>query len=73
LPVIAGKLRPGGLLIVDNTLWHARIFDAGDRSAATEGVREMTRLITSDPSWITTIVPVRDGLLLAYKADRRPG
>ena len=34
---------PGGLLIVDNMLWGGRIFDAADRSAATEGVRALTR------------------------------
>ncbi len=36
LPVIAGKLRPGGVLIVDNMLWHGRIFDGKDKTPATE-------------------------------------
>ncbi len=67
LPVIAEKLRPGSLLIVDNLLWHGRIFDESDRSDDTQGVRELTRLITSSPDWIATLVPVRDGLMVAYK------
>lgn len=67
LPVIAEKLRAGGLLIVDNLLWHSRIFDANDQSEATRGVREFTRLITTDPNWIASIVPMRDGLLVAHK------
>jgi predicted O-methyltransferase YrrM len=67
LPVIREKLRPGGVLIVDNALWYGRIFDAEDRSAATRGVREVTRLLSNDPGWLTTLVPVRDGLLIAYK------
>lgn len=67
LPVIAGKLRPGGVLIVDNMLWQGRVFDPDDRSASTEGVRELTRLITTDPGWAASIIPVRDGLLVAYK------
>jgi caffeoyl-CoA O-methyltransferase len=67
LPAIAEKLRPGGALIVDNILYHARIFDPTDQAATTNGVREFTRLITSDPGWIASIVPIRDGLLLAYK------
>lgn len=67
LPVIAAKLRPGGLLIVDNMLWGGRIFDAGDHHPATEGVREMTRLLTQDPGWISTLLPIRDGLLIAVK------
>ncbi len=67
LPVIAEKLRPGGLLIVDNMLWRGRIFDEADRSAATEGVRAFTRLIAADPRWVSSVVPVRDGLLLAFR------
>ena len=67
LPVIAQKLRPGGVLIIDNMLWHSRIFDPSDRAAATEGVREFTRLITTDPGWIASLIPIRDGLIVAYK------
>ena len=67
LPVIAEKLRPGGALIIDNMLWHGAIFDDQDHSASTQGVREFTRLITSDPSWIASLVPLRDGMFLAYK------
>jgi len=67
LPVIRAKLRPGGVLIVDNLLWHGRIFDSSDQTADTAGVREFTRLMTTDADWVTTIVPIRDGVLVAYK------
>lgn len=67
LPVIERKLRPGGLLIIDNMLWHGKIFDAQDRDASTEGVREFTRRITRDDRWIVSLLPVRDGLILAMK------
>jgi predicted O-methyltransferase YrrM len=67
LPIIAEKLRSGGLLITDNILWHGRIFDSADRSPGTEGVREFTRLIASDNRWISSLVPVRDGLLVAMR------
>jgi predicted O-methyltransferase YrrM len=70
LPVIEEKLRPGGVLIVDNALWGARIFDPGDRTATTEGVRELTRRLVTDPAWRTTLVPIRDGLLVAYREGR---
>jgi caffeoyl-CoA O-methyltransferase len=65
LPVIERRLRTGGILIVDNMLWHGRIFDDDDRTPATEGVREFTRLITSDPAWTVSLVPIRDGLIVA--------
>jgi predicted O-methyltransferase YrrM len=67
LPIIKEKLRPGGILIIDNMLWSARIFDKDDHSAATEGVRHFTHEITHDPDWIINLVPVRDGVIIAYK------
>ncbi len=67
LPVMAEKLRTGGVLLVDNMLWHGRVLDDRDSSPATRGVRELTRLVMGDPAWIASIVPIRDGLLVAYK------
>jgi len=67
LPVIADKLRRGGVLIVDNMLWHGRIFDAKDKTPATQSVRKLTELLTRSPDWIATLVPVRDGVIVAYK------
>ncbi|MGE5235799.1 MAG: O-methyltransferase [Acidobacteriota bacterium] len=67
LPAIEEKLRPGGVLIVDNALWHGRVFDAADTSPFTQGVRELTRLMTTDPRWLTSLLPVRDGLLVALR------
>ncbi len=67
LPVIADKLRPGGVLIVDNALWHGQVLDPHDASAGTGGVRELTRMLVADPGWITSLVPIRDGLLVAMR------
>lgn len=67
LPLIKEKLRNGGVLIIDNMLWSGRIFDKKDSSPATEGVRGFTRQITSDPDWIVSLVPVRDGMIVAYR------
>ena len=66
LPEIARKLRPGGLLIVDNMLWSRRVMDPADQTPDTAGVREMTRLLRGE-QWISSIVPIRDGLLIALK------
>ena len=67
LPEIERKLRPGGVLIVDNMLWSRRVMDTADHTADTEGVREMTRLLL-DRKWITSLMPIRDGLLIALKS-----
>ena len=68
LPVIAEKIRNGGLLLVDNMLWHGRVIDSSDRVADTAGVRELTRLVTTDPKWIASIVPIRDGIFVARRS-----
>jgi predicted O-methyltransferase YrrM len=67
LPVIAEKLRPGGVLVVDNMLWHGNIFDDEDKSPATNGVRKLTEMLIHSPDWIMALVPVRDGVGVAYK------
>jgi len=67
LPLIKKKLRSGGVLIIDNILWSGRIFDKKDKTPATEGVREFTRMITQDSDWIVSLAPVRDGMIVAYK------
>ncbi len=67
LSVIQDRLRPGGVLIVDNMLWSGRIFDTRDTTADTEGVREVTRMLTSGPRWTTSVIPIRDGVVIAVK------
>ena len=69
-PVIEARLRPGGVLIVDNMLWSGRIFDARDTSADTKGVRELTRLLTTSPEWTTSVIPIRDGVVVAVRNPR---
>jgi predicted O-methyltransferase YrrM len=67
LPLIKEKLRGGGILIIDNMLWHGRLFDEKDTSPATEGVRAFTQEITSDKDWIVSLTPMRDGIIVAFK------
>ncbi len=73
LDVVTTKLRPGGLLLVDNMLWSGRIFERRDTSPATRGVRELTRRIQADPQWIASVIPVRDGLLVAQRVEEPLG
>ncbi len=67
IPVIAGRLRPGGVLIVDNALWSGRVFDSADTSPDTTAIRGATRLLTAGADWASTLVPIRDGLMVAVR------
>jgi len=66
-PVINEKLRASGVLIVDNMLLGGDVFDKNDNSPDTNGVREFTRDIIRDANWIASLIPIRDGLVMAYK------
>ena len=55
------------MLIVDNMLWHGRVFDTGDETPETGSIRSLTEMLTRSPDWIASLVPVRDGVIVAYK------
>ena len=67
LPIIEQRLRPGGILIVDNMFRGGHVLEESDHSKATKGVRELTALVNTSSKWISSIVPIRDGLLIAYR------
>ena len=59
-------LRPGGLFITDNLFWHGQAL-VNEPSANTQGVLEFTRRLFADQRFLTTILPIRDGLAVALK------
>jgi caffeoyl-CoA O-methyltransferase len=67
LPVISDKLRPGGVLIVDNMLWSGRVLEPEDHTPETSSIRKLTEMVTKSPDWVVSLVPVRDGVMVAYK------
>ena len=65
LRVIETRLRPGGVLITDNLLWSGRVLDDADQSPETNGIRAFTARIAGNAAWAGSIVPIRDGVLVA--------
>jgi len=66
-PVIESKLRVGGVMIVDNLIWHGQVLDERDREASTMAIRLFTEQVVKSDRWILNLVPIRDGLLVATK------
>jgi O-methyltransferase len=60
-------LRPGGIVMVDNTLWSGRVSDPTDHSADTEAIRAFNRDLRGDGRIDLSLVPIGDGLTLARK------
>jgi len=57
-------LRPGGLLIADNTLWGGRVLDEAERDEKTTAVREFNRRMATDPRILSILVPTHDGVAI---------
>jgi caffeoyl-CoA O-methyltransferase len=60
-------VRKGGLIAIDNTLWHGRVIDRGDQTADTRAIRAFNRKLRSDRRVEIALVPIGDGLTLALK------
>ncbi|MGR8941080.1 MAG: O-methyltransferase [Gammaproteobacteria bacterium] len=64
------RIRPGGLYIADNVLWHGRVAAEQFTDIVpgwTEAIREHNALIFEDPEFDAYINPTRDGVLVARK------
>ena len=60
------RVRIGGLYVCDNVLWSGRVLD-GDPDERTQAILEHNRLIADDERYISTIVPTRDGVMVAVR------
>ena len=66
------RVRLGGLYVCDNVLWYGRVAvdDPDDtRPRYTEAVLEHNRLIAEDERYVSTIVPTRDGVMVAIRIE----
>ena len=62
------RLRPGGLLVSDNTLWHGRVLGGLRVDRDTAGILEHNRrLMEADDRVFTTLLPIRDGVTVSVK------
>ncbi|MES1942753.1 O-methyltransferase family protein [Salinisphaera sp. PC39] len=60
-------LRPGGLIAVDNTLWHGRVADPDDTDDDTLAIRAFNDHAAGDERVDLSLVPIADGVTLARK------
>lgn len=67
---IAGSqrlLRQGGLLIVNDVLWHNKVAEATDESDEAIIIREALEAVTTSEAYTQALLPVGNGLLVAVK------
>ncbi|PKG49732.1 O-methyltransferase [Olleya sp. 1-3] len=66
--LIIDKLRPGGIILSDNVLWHGKVVEPVDpKDVSTNVVLEFNTLLKEDPRIETVLLPIRDGLTISRK------
>ena len=60
-------LRQGGVMVIDNMLWHDKVADPAARDETTRTLRDLGKSVRDDTAFTTTLLPVGDGLLVAIK------
>jgi len=60
-------LRKGGVILVDNVLWHGDVVNADDHRQDTEAIRRFNRKLHADQRIMLTMATMGDGLTLACK------
>lgn len=60
-------LRPGGLVVVDNTLYLGQVVDPAAQDADTMAIREFNTLLHKDERVDISLLPMADGITLARK------
>lgn len=63
---LTALLRPGGLLTADNVFWKGKAADPAEDDPATRGIREFNRRLAEDDAFEAVVIPVRDGLSVAW-------
>ncbi len=64
---ILRRMRPGGVIAVDNVLWGGAIIDAADTSADTLALRAFNDMVLADDRVESVMLPIADGLTLCRK------
>ena len=60
-------VRPGGVITVDNVLWHGKVIDTELNDADTLAIREFNRRLHADQRVWISLVTIADGLTVAMK------
>jgi len=65
--LIVPMIRPGGLILVDNTLSHGRVVDQGEQGDTVRGIRRFNDRAMADDRVDLVLLPIGDGLTMARK------
>jgi predicted O-methyltransferase YrrM len=64
------RIRVGGLWLCDNVIWSGHVATGTDREGLpgwTAAIREHNQLVAEDDRYVGSIVPIRDGVMVALR------
>jgi caffeoyl-CoA O-methyltransferase len=64
--LILNKVKPGGLIIIDNVLWKGKVY-GNENDTDTVNIRKLNEQIAVNTQVEKLILPVRDGLMIIRK------
>lgn len=62
LDVMRPRVRVGGFIVIDNLLWDGKVADARVNDRDTRGIRAYTKRMWNDPDFLSSLLPIRDGV-----------
>ena len=65
--LVIDKVRPGGLILIDNVLWSGKVLETDNQDKDTRAINQFNFMISSDPRVEKLILPVRDGVFMVLK------
>jgi predicted O-methyltransferase YrrM len=60
-------VRPGGLIAIDNVLWHGDVVNPAKQDEDTQAIRAFNERVSRDDRVWVSMLPISDGLTLAMK------
>ena len=57
----------GGMIIIDNVLWHGEVIDESKNDKLTNIIRDFNKMIKGDNRVTKNIIPIGDGLTICIK------
>jgi predicted O-methyltransferase YrrM len=60
-------LRPGGVILIDNVLFHGRVIDPEAKDPDTEAIRQLNASLHHDERIDLALIPIGDGVTIARK------
>jgi predicted O-methyltransferase YrrM len=66
--LVSDKVRPGGVIIADNTTWDGKVIEEpAPRDAQSVGILEFNDMVAADNRFSSIILPLRDGVTIAMR------